>query len=80
MDCKMRFNRRVLISREGEVVFHKGQLVQIFRSYIAKTIGSEHKLTPMWSPEPHRIAEKLLNSYKLETIEGQLLDGEYHAQ
>ena len=33
----------------------------------------------MWS-EPHRIAEKLLNSYKLETLEGKLLDGEYHAR
>jgi hypothetical protein len=33
----------------------------------------------MWS-EPHRIREKLLNSYKLETLEGQPLDGEYHAR
>jgi hypothetical protein len=33
----------------------------------------------MWS-EPHRIAEQLLNSYKLETLEGQPLDGEYHAR
>ena len=33
----------------------------------------------MWS-EPHRIAERLPNSYKLETLDGQLLDGEYHAR
>jgi hypothetical protein len=33
----------------------------------------------MWS-EPHRISERLLNSYKLETLEGQPLDGEYHAR
>ena len=37
------------------------------------------KLTPMWS-EPHRIWEKLLNSYKLETLEGQPLEGKYHAR
>jgi hypothetical protein len=79
MDRKTRFDRRVLESREGEVTFDKGQLVQIYRSDIAKTIGSERKLTPLWS-EPHRIIEKLLNSYKLETLEGQQLDGEYHAR
>ena len=79
MDRKTRFDRRVLESREGEVTFSKGQLVQIHRSDIAKTIGSERKLTPMWS-EPHRITEKLLNSYKIETLDGKLLDGEYHAR
>jgi hypothetical protein len=36
MDHKMRFDRRVLESREGEVVFHKGQLVQVYQSDIAK--------------------------------------------
>ena len=33
----------------------------------------------MWS-EPHRVSEKMLNSYKLETLQGQPLDGEYHAR
>ena len=33
----------------------------------------------MWS-EPHRIAEQLLNSYKLETLDGKLLVGEYHTR
>ena len=33
----------------------------------------------MWS-EPHRISEKMLNSYKLETLEGQPIDGEFHAR
>ena len=79
MDRKTRFDRRVLNSKEGEVTFEKGQLVQIHRSDLAKSIGSERKLTPMWS-EPHRISERLLNSYKLETLDGQLLDGEYHAR
>jgi hypothetical protein len=79
MDRKTRFDRRVLSSREGEVTFEKGQLVQIHRSDLAKSISSERKLTPMWS-EPHRVLEKLLNSYKLETLEGQPLEGEYHVR
>ena len=79
MDRKARFDRRVLDSREGEITFKTGQLVQYHRSDIAKTIGSERKLTPMWS-EPHRVTERLLNSYKLETLDGKLLEGEYHAR
>ena len=79
MDQKKRFDRRVLSSREGEVTFKKGQLVQFHRSDIAKMIGSERKLAPMWS-EPHRITERLLNSYKLETLNGQPLEGEFHAR
>jgi hypothetical protein len=79
MDRKTRFDRRVLGSTDGEVVFEKGQLVQIYRSDMAKNISSERKLALMWS-EPHRVSERLLNSYKLETLEGQPLDGEYHAR
>ena len=33
----------------------------------------------MWSP-PSRIAERLLNSYKLEMLDGTPLDGLYHAR
>ena len=33
----------------------------------------------MWS-EPHQIAGKLLNSYNLEFLDGQPVDGEFHAQ
>ena len=79
MDRKRRFDRRVIESAEGEVIFKKGQLVQIYRSDLAKSISSERKLAPMWS-EPHRVLERLLNSYKLETLTGELLEGEYHAR
>jgi hypothetical protein len=58
-DRKTRFDRRVLDSKEGEVVFEKGHLVQIFRSDVAKFIGTERKLMPLWS-EPHRITVTLL--------------------
>ena len=33
----------------------------------------------MWS-EPHRVMEIILNSYKLEPLDGQLLEGEYHVR
>jgi hypothetical protein len=68
-----------LDSAEGEVIFEKGQLVQVYRSDIAKSIGFKQKLMPMWS-EPHIVLEKLLNSYKLEALEGQPLEGEFHSQ
>ena len=79
IDRKTRFDRQILDSKEGEIVFKKGQLVQIHRSDLAKSISSKRKLAPMWS-EPHRVLERLLNSYKLETLEGQPVDGEYHAR
>lgn len=79
MDRKTRFDIRVLESKEGEVVFEKGQLVQVYRNDLAKSIGSERKLIPMWS-EPRRIIERMLNSYKLEDLEGQPLEVEYHAR
>jgi hypothetical protein len=79
MDRKTRFDRRVMNSREGEVIFEKGHLVQVHRSDLAKSIGTERKLMPMWS-EPRRISERMLNSYKLEALDGQPLEGEYHAR
>jgi hypothetical protein len=79
MDRKTRFDRRVLESGQGETTFEKGRLVQVYCNDLAKSIGSERKLMPMWS-EPHRVSEKMLNSYKLETLGGQPLDGEYHAR
>ena len=41
MDRKTRFDRQVLDSKEGENVFKEGQLVQIYRSDISKSIGLE---------------------------------------
>ena len=79
MDRKTRFDRRVLDSKEGEVTFEKGHLVQVYRNDLANSISSERKLTPMWS-EPRRVVERLLNSYTLESLDGHPLDGEYHAR
>ena len=76
---KAAFDRRVKASKAGAVEFKKGQLVQVYRNKLASTLSTERKIAPMWSP-PRRIAERLLNSYKLETLDGTPLDGLYHAR
>jgi hypothetical protein len=78
MNRKTRFDRKILESEGEEEIFTKGQLIQVYQNDLAKTISSERKLALMWL-EPHRIVEQLLNSYKLEMLQGQPLDGEYHA-
>ena len=76
---KTAFDRRVKASKGGVVEFQTGQLVQVYQNKVALTLGTERKLTPLWSP-PRRVAERLLNSYKLETLEGTPLDGLFHAR
>jgi len=76
---KEAFDRKVSKSKAGPVVFHIGQLVQVFRSDLAHSIGSERKLTPMWST-PRRVAKRLANSYRLETLDGAGLEGEFSAR
>ena len=79
MQHKAAFNRRVTKSRAGVVEFKKGELVQVYRNKLALTLSTEHKLTPMWSP-PHRVTERLLNLYKLEMLEGTLLEGLFNVR
>ena len=76
---KATFDKQVKKSKTGEVIFTKGQLVQVFDSGLAKTLRTERKIEPMWKG-PHRVRERILNSYKLETTEGVLLDGEFNAR
>jgi hypothetical protein len=61
------------------VLFQVGQLVQVLRSDLAFSIGSERKLAPRWSI-PRRITERLANSYRLETLDGAQLEGEFSAR
>jgi hypothetical protein len=77
--CKAAFDRKVLGSRAGEVIFDVGQLVQVFRSDLTHTMSNERKLTVKWS-EPHRVRQRLLNSYILETVEGILMDGPFSSR
>ena len=72
------FDWKVLKSKAGLVIFHTGQLVQVFHSNLAYSIGSEQKLTPM-CPTPHQVTKHLVNSYKLETLDGAKLKGEFSA-
>ncbi|KJA13082.1 hypothetical protein HYPSUDRAFT_112430, partial [Hypholoma sublateritium FD-334 SS-4] len=49
--CKATFDRKVLGSKMGEVVFEnlKGQLIQVYQNDLASTLSTDHKLQPMWS-------------------------------
>lgn len=72
---KAAFDKRVLKKKPDEVVFHQGQLVQIYCSNLDYTFDAKCKLLPKWSP-PHRITQRLRNSYKLATLAGEEVAGE----
>jgi hypothetical protein len=73
------FDKRVLSRKPGEVIFSKGQLVQIYRSDLDHTFKTERKLLPKWSP-PQRITERSLNSYTLERLDGTPIAGNFSAR
>ena len=73
------FDHRVTASKAGVIKFKKGQLVQVYDNKLASTLSTECKLAPMWLP-PQRIMEQLLNSYKLKSLDGTLLDGLFHTR
>jgi transposase InsO family protein len=76
---KSAFDKKVLSKNPGEVVFSKGQLVQIYRSDLDYTFKTDRKLLPKWST-PQRVASKLLNSYTLETLKGDPIPGTFSAR
>lgn len=76
---KKAFDRKVLQSGAGEVVFEEGELVQLYRSKLAGTLSVNKKIQPMWTG-PYRVRERMLNSYHLETIAGDPLEGAHNAQ
>ncbi|KAF8234190.1 hypothetical protein L208DRAFT_1263156 [Tricholoma matsutake] len=76
---KEAFDKKVMKLKAGLVTFHIGQLVQVFRSDLANSISSECKLTPMWSA-PQWVVGHNVNLYKLETLDGARLEGEYSAR
>ena len=76
---KATFDRKVLKSAAGIVTFSKGQLVQVYRSDLMNTLSTDRKLQPTWSG-PYRVHEQLLNSYKLEELDGMLKTGEFSAR
>ena len=76
---KATFDKKVLKSKAGVVIFTKGQLVQTYRSDLMNTLSTDRKLQPSWSG-PYRIYERLLNSYILEELDGTLKAGEFSAR
>jgi hypothetical protein len=76
---KNTFDRKVLKQSPGEVVFSKGQLVQIYRSDLDFTFKTERKLLPKWS-SPQRIKSRNLNAYTLETLSGDPIQGTFSAR
>ena len=69
----------MLEKKPGEVIFRKGQLVQIYRSDLRYTFIAERKLVSKWL-RPFQVKERIANSYKLETLDGQEIKGEFHAR
>ena len=51
---KAAFDKKVINSWGGQVMFTREQLMQVHRSDLTHTISTEKKLTPMWSP-PHHV-------------------------
>ena len=76
---KSTFDKRVLAQKSGEVIFSKGQLVQVYRSDLDSTFKTERKILPKWSP-PYRVITRSLNSYTLETLIGAPIDGHFSAR
>jgi hypothetical protein len=68
-----------LESKAGEVVFEASDLVQVLDPKYKKTFLTSKKILLEWSGA-FRVKERLLNSYVIETIYGQELDGEYNAR
>lgn len=73
------FDRKVRKRTPREVIFSTGELVQVYRSDTDYSFKALYKLLPKWS-KPHRILERISNSYRLESLEGVELKGLYHAR
>jgi hypothetical protein len=73
------FDKCILAHKPGEVVFYKGQLVQIYRSNLDYTFKTDRKLLPKWSP-PQRVVAWNLNSYTLKQLDGTPIPGAFSAR
>ena len=57
---KSTFDKRVLAQKSGEVIFSKGQLVQVYQSDLDDTFKTKRKILPNWSP-PYCVVARSLN-------------------
>lgn len=76
---KAMFNKKVVQSKAGVAIFKKGQLVQVHCSDLMNTLSTDCKLQPSWSG-PYCIQDHLLNSYKLEELDGMPKTSEFSAR
>ena len=76
---KTAFDRHLRRKQQDEVIFTRGQLVQVYRSDLDYTFKTERKLLPKWS-RPHRVVSQLRTSYRLETLQGTALPGEFSSR
>jgi hypothetical protein len=76
---KAAFDQKLIASRAGEVKFERGQLVQVANSVWDYTFKSLRKLIYYWST-PHRVSERVGNSYRLETLQGVPLNGLHNSR
>jgi hypothetical protein len=63
----------------GEVIFTKGQLVQVYHSDLDYTFKTERKLAPKWLP-PYRVTNRATNAYTLVQLDGTPIEGEFSTQ
>jgi transposase InsO family protein len=73
------FDKKVLRSHAGEVIFEPGQLVQVYANATEMTMASSKKLIPRWSA-PRRVVSRISNSYTLTSLEGFPINGLFHAR
>jgi len=73
------FDKNVLKTHPREVIFKLGDLVQVHRTDLTFTHSNDRKLMPRWSP-PFRVALRIRNAYKLQTLNGTPAKGEYSAR
>jgi hypothetical protein len=76
---KIVFDAKLLQRAPRDIIFKTGDLVQTHATQWVRTFAAIRKLIPMWSP-PRRIVARKLNSYTLETLDGEPMDGVYNAR
>jgi hypothetical protein len=65
------------VKRGGEVLFKRGDLVQVYTSTWDYTFSNTRRLIYRWSMH-HRVTQCIFHSYRLETLGGVAMDGLYN--
>ena len=76
---KAKFDAKLQKHAPREVTFEVGSLVQIHATQWVHTLAAVKKLIPMWSV-PRRIVTRQRNSYTLETLDGDPIEGVFNAR